>query len=82
MRNSRYASLMAVGMLAAVSAGMSVRGMPLRSAGEGNNRRPTPPPRNTALEREIADHNAAVDARNAEKRDRKMARKAAAQGKP
>lgn len=76
MRNSRHASMMAVAMIAAMGAGMDVPGPPLRHAGEGNNRRPTPPRRNTELEREIADHNAAVDARKAEKR----ARKAATQG--
>ena len=44
------------------------------SRNSGNNRRPTPPKRDTALQREIADHNAEVEARKAAKRDRKRAR--------
>ena len=46
----------------------------LRSAGSGNNRRLTPPKRDTEVQREIADHNAEVEARKAAKRDRKRAR--------
>ena len=70
-RNSSLTPIAA--MIAAMGAGLDVPGPTLRSAGSGNNRRPTPPRRDTALEREIADHNAAVDARKAEKRARKMA---------
>ncbi len=67
MRDSgnRRASMMAALSLAMLAAGSPVaQAAPtLRTAGDGNNRRPTPPRRDTALEREIADWNAAVEAR-------------------
>ena len=47
----------------------------LRSAGGGNNRRPTPPRLDTALAREIAEHNEAVERRKAEKQAAKRARR-------
>ena len=59
---------MAAVMIAAMGADMDVAGPTLRSAGSGNNRRPTPPRTDTALAREIAEHNAAVDRRRAGKR--------------
>lgn len=46
----------------------------LRSAGEGNNRRPTPPRRDTALDRDIADWNEAIERRRAAKMARKLGR--------
>ena len=77
MRSSRNSGLMtAAAMAVLASAAYAGPGpMPtLRSAGSGNNRRPTPPKRDTALQREIADHNAEMEARKAAKRDRKRAR--------
>lgn len=71
----KRSGLMAAAMLAALGAGLNVPGVTLRDAGSGNNRRSTPPRRDTALAREIADHNAEVDRRKAEKR-------AAMKGKP
>ena len=77
MRSSRNSGLMAAAAMAVLpSAAYADPGpMPiLRSAGSGNNRRLTPPKRDTELQREIADHNAEVEARKAAKRDRKRAR--------
>ena len=70
-------SLMAAAMIAALGAGMDVAGPPLRlrDAGSGNNRRTHQPKRNTALEREIADHNAEVDRRRREKLARRVGAK-------
>ena len=70
--NPKHAGLMAAAVMLAASVNEANR-VALRTAGDGNSRRPTPPRRDTALQREIADHNAAVDARKAEKRARKMA---------
>jgi hypothetical protein len=76
MRSSRNGGLMAALAIALAGAGAAVaaQSAPLRSAGSGNNRRPHQPKRDTALQREIADHNAAVEARQAAKRDRKRGR--------
>ena len=78
MQRSKYSrhSLLAAATILGLAAGAVVSGPPvtLRSAGEGNNRRPTQPKRDTALQREIADHNAAVEARQAAKRDRRRGR--------
>ena len=60
--------MMAAAMIAAMGAGMDVAGPTLRSAGSGNKRRPTPPRMDTEIAREIAEHNAAVDRRRADKR--------------
>lgn len=76
MRMNR-SGLLAVSMIAAMGAGLDVAGPPLRFAGSGNNRRPTPPKMDTELQREIAAHNAAVDERNAVKRRAKRRRKLA-----
>ena len=65
---------MAAAMIAAMGAGANVAGPPLRSAGSGNNRWPTPPRVDTALSREIAEHNEAVARRKAEKKARKYGR--------
>lgn len=71
MRSSR-ANLMAAMALALTNAGFAIaEPVPLRHAGSGNNRRPTPPRQDTALAREIAEHNAAVERRRAEKKARK-----------
>jgi hypothetical protein len=57
-------------MIAAMGAGMDVAGpaLRMRDAGSGNNRRSTPPRMDTALAREIAEHNEAVERRKAEKK--------------
>lgn len=69
------ASLMAAMAIAMMGAGQAVAELgSLRSAGSGNNRRPTPPRRDTALAREIAEHNEAVERRKAEKKSRKLRR--------
>jgi hypothetical protein len=48
--------------------------MPLRAAAHSLNYRPTPPKRDTAMDREIAEWNEAVERRKAEKRARKTGR--------
>jgi hypothetical protein len=60
------ASLKAAAMLAALGAGVDIAGS-LRYADRAGYT-PTPPKRDTALAREIAEWNAAVDRRKAEKR--------------
>ena len=77
MRSLRInrAGLMAAAMIAAMGAGMDVAGPPLRSAGSGNNRKPTPPRMDTELQREIAAWNEAVERRKAEKQAAKRARR-------
>ncbi len=77
MRMTRdTASLVAAAMIAALGAGMDVAGPPLRSVGSGNNRRPTPPKMDTALQREIAEWNAAVERRREARCHRRAARQA------
>lgn len=67
--------MIAVMAMAMMEAGPQVvEPMPLRHAGSGNNRRPSPPRRDTELAREIAEHNEAVERRKAEKKARKLAR--------
>jgi hypothetical protein len=68
--------LHAVMAMAALAMGGSAlaQAAPLRSAGSGNDRRPTPPRMDTALQREMAEHNAALDRHKAEKRARKKGR--------
>lgn len=71
----KRSSLMATLAIALAGAGAAVaQPVTLRDAGSGNNRRSYRPKRDTALQREIADHNAAVEARQAAKRDRKRGR--------
>jgi hypothetical protein len=70
----RLATLLAVASIS----GLAAAAPALRTAGIGNNRRPTPPRMDTALAREIAEHNAEVDRRKAEKRLAKDARRKAA----
>ncbi|MBK9497455.1 MAG: hypothetical protein IPO08_23615 [Xanthomonadales bacterium] len=72
--NSR-ASLMAAMAIAMMGACHAIaESVPLRHAGSGNNRRPTPPRSDTALAREIAEHNEAVERRKADKKARKLGR--------
>ena len=71
----KRSGLMAAAMIAALGAGLNVPGVALRDAGSGNNRRSTPPRRDTALAREIADHNAEVDRRRREKLARRVGAK-------
>ena len=75
MRNTQTSLFFATAM--SVLAGMGTPAdavATLRSAGSGNNRRPTPPRMDTVLAREIAEHNDAVDRRKAEKKARKYGR--------
>ena len=74
MKSTRHSSLIAGAMIAALGAGLGVQVPSLRTVGAGNNRRPTLPRRDTALAREIADHNEAVERRKAERRARKLTR--------
>jgi hypothetical protein len=71
----KRSSLMAALAIALAGAGAAVaQPVTLRDAVSGNNRRSYRPKRDTALQREIADHNAAVEARQAAKRDRRRGR--------
>ena len=70
------ASLVAAMGIAMVGAGNDLIAPPLRSAWR-DGYRPTPPRMDTQLQREIAEHNAEVDRRKAEKRAAKMARRVA-----
>ena len=73
MRNKRLMELQAVALFAGLA--LAADAVPtLRSAGSGNNRRPTPPRMDTELAVEIAKHNAAVELRKAEKKERKRNR--------
>ena len=60
-------------MIAALGAGMDIAGPPPRIAGSGKSRRHIPK-MDTVLQREIAEHNAAVVRRKAEKTARKRDR--------
>lgn len=78
MRSTRHSSLMAAAMIIGLGAGHQV-GVASRPTGNVTNAdpnpyRPRPPKRNTELQREIADHNDAVEARKAEKKARKANR--------
>lgn len=74
MRNTRSA-LMAATVLSVV-AGMGALAEALPAPRKGGNRdyKPNPPRMDSALAREIAEHNEAVARRKAEKMARKMAR--------
>lgn len=72
MRNAR--SLLAVAALAMAGTGLAQAAMPAPRKGSSRDYKPTAPRRDTALQREIAEHNAAVERRKAEKRARKRAR--------
>ena len=74
MRSSRNHSMVAAFAIAAIGLPGAAAEATLRSASSGNNRRPTPPRRDTAQQREIDDWNAEVEARKAAKRDRKRSR--------
>lgn len=69
MRNTRDTSLLAAAMITTMGAGRRVA-CTVTSA-DPNPYRPRPPKRSTALQREIAAHNEAVEARKAEKKARK-----------
>ena len=77
MRNSifRGNGLMSAALLATVAGmGALAQAMPAPRKGSAHDYRPTPPRMDTAMRREIAEHNAAVERRKAEKRARKMGR--------
>ena len=75
MRSTRHSSLLAAAMLMAIGDGnlVGVASSPtgLVTNADPNPYRPRPPKRSTALQREIAAHNEAVEARKAEKKARK-----------
>lgn len=79
MRSSTRGSLLAAAAIAMMGAGMAqaVAGPTLRSAGSGNNRRPTPPRRDTEQDREVAAWNEAVERRKAEKKAAKLSKRVA-----
>ena len=68
MRNTRDSSLLAAAMIMAMGAGHHVGNV---TNAKPNPYRPRPPKRNTELQREIAAHNEAVEARKAAKKARK-----------
>ena len=75
MRSTRSSLLAVTALMTMASSSLAIAEPPsLRSVGSGNNRRPTPPRQDTELQREIAAHNAAVDARKAAKRAAKSPR--------
>lgn len=81
MRSSgnRLASLMGAAQLEAPASGgpaADLAAPTLRTAGQDNNRRPTPPRTSTALQRETAEWNAAVEARKQAKALAKQRRRA------
>ena len=75
MRSTRHSIMMAAAMIMAIGdgnlVGVASRPTGNRTNAEPNPYRPHPPKRNTALQREIAAHNDAVEARKAEKKARK-----------
>ena len=75
MRSTRHSIMMAATMIMAIGDGNLV-GVASRPTGNVTNAdpnpyRPRPPKRNTELQREIAAHNEAVEARKAAKKARK-----------
>jgi hypothetical protein len=68
------ASLMAAMAIALAGSGLVAAAMPAPRKGSSRDYKPTPPRRDTALAREIAEHNEAVERRKAEKKARKLAR--------
>lgn len=75
MRSTRHSSLVEAAMILALGAGHGA-GVVARTPGrvtnaDPNPHRPRPPKRNTELQREIAAHNEAVEARKAAKKARK-----------
>ncbi len=73
MRSSKLGmnGLMASAALMVAGLGTAAAAMPSLKTAHREGYRPTPPRRDTALQREIAEHNAAVEARKAEKRAKK-----------
>lgn len=69
MRNTRHNILLAAAMIAAVGTGSLVGNV---TTADPNPHRPRPPKRSTTLQREIAAHNEAVEARKAAKKARKL----------
>ena len=73
--NAKASLLAAMALATMAAAGANATVVPLRSAGSGNNYRPQAPRRDTALAREIAEHNEAVERRKAEKKAAKLERR-------
>ena len=74
MRSTRHSSLLAAAMIMAMGAGHPVGNV---TTADPNPYRPRPPKRNTELQREIAAHNEAVEARKAAKKARKAKKEGA-----
>ncbi len=76
MRSSKptLSTLLAMAAIAAAGTGLA-NAMPAPRKGSNRHYKPAPPKRDTALQREIAEHNARIDERNAAKRDRRAMRK-------
>lgn len=72
MRSTRHSGLMAAAMMMAVVAGTE----PAVQFVDAPKYRPSKAKRDTELQRKIADHNAAVEARKAEKKARKAKKEA------
>lgn len=68
MRSTRHSSLLAAAMIMAMVAGHPAGNV---TTADPNPYRPRPPKRSTTLQREIAAHNEAVEARKAAKKARK-----------
>lgn len=74
-RRARMVAALSLAMLPAGGPSLTEAGPILWPAGDGNNRRPTPPRRDTALAREIAEWNEAVQAKKDVKRLAKLRRR-------
>ena len=74
MRSSTRSSMLAAATLAMLAVGDA---MPPPRKGSARAYKPTPAKRDTAQAREIAEHNAEVDRRKAEKKAAKLARRVA-----
>lgn len=81
MRSTRDSVLMEAAMVMALVAGHGAGAYPITPGrvtnADPNPYRPRQPKRNTELQREIAAHNEAVEARKAEKKARKAKRESA-----
>lgn len=74
MRSSKSSGLLHAALMAVSMQGFNGQSPLLRHAGNASWFRPNSPRRDTSLMREIADHNAAVDAKKRARRDRRLKR--------